>query len=331
MVEESLEQNMPDFLNVDSIDNPYKAATMNSLNIREIHTSILYETDIKELQQHYCPVTIETCKNINGIIFPFETLLREIMNKMEFFKQTDCTYLLNTIIETFRIIYENSKNIYSNPSYKETTILSDSIRLIEYVRYFPIVDSFFDSKFQQLRLNFNALMPKVNDNSFSNQEELRQYLGENGINTTKILIQLCDPNDITDYMKGIESLLILFNKRNHSKKNYVEMIHDLNDTLNNTLIATPFFLLKKAMECAVIKQQFAELLKVLSRAINDNFFNNEQKKEVNSMLDNCFTKSKSSPEKFGPRCKPKRDKEIFNYQYVKDYMKKSLVVQLLCN
>ena len=63
---------------------------------------------------------------------------------------------------------------------------------------------------------------------------------------------------------------------------------------------------------------------MLSKAINNGFFTDEQERQVNEMIDSVAFKGKRAPQMLGRNCALVIDDSIAEFQYVKDFLSRKV-------
>ncbi|EKE39842.1 hypothetical protein ENUP19_0099G0034 [Entamoeba nuttalli] len=259
------------------------------------------------------------------VVWELQKCVTQIKENMPNIQKVDYRKLTQTLNET---LYQLFKRVVSDSLCNnriECRDLQCFFSLSKDISRFEIFNREEVNKLNDLIAKIEDITPQPQVNNITNQQELRSYLNESGLNTTQILIQICDPKDVGSFIKALGDLKIIFSASKHSKTNYISMIKELNglDDDNGRKFATPFFLLKKAFECCVIKSQFKALVEVLSQAIlNMDFFTDDQREQVDKMLNQADSFRKSKPELLGKKLQLKKDEEVMKFGYVRDYIER---------
>ena len=315
----------------------------NHMNVKEEYLYTKKEEPKKEeLNQKNLPYEInkiiKSLKVINennrekvdysDVMWKFQGIILDIKQDIDKLKLMNCDPLAIALNKIFGQLYTRAveENIpHDVEKYKQVdvlhTIINDIIEL-------PLFSREQSIELEDIRIKIQDILPSYAQNEIGNQRELRGYLQERGLDTTHILIEICDPEDLDSFMKAIGELEVIFSQNLHEQQNYCSMIKELNglNSQDGSLFATPFFLLTKAFNCSVIKKQFEGLIRVLSQALKSgfqNFFTDDQIPQVDEMLNRCYNFAKSKPERFGKKLQLKKDGSIYNFGYVNDYVQKN--------
>ncbi|ELP86108.1 hypothetical protein EIN_327650 [Entamoeba invadens IP1] len=262
-------------------------------------------------------------RNFRDTIWRFNKAVLEIKTKRAEIIKVDFHNLSESVVKLLENLFEFCIRSESSTTEAGLKDIADFLQGATAISDIPIFSAEQRTQIDDVIGKIAVLLPAPSrDDTIEGQKELREYLSANGINTTAILIQLCDPKDSVDFLKGVDALLTIFTVSKHTKANYSQMIKALNsmDSGDGTYFATPYFLLVKAFNNCVIKQHYKELVLVLSQAIRFDLFTPEQNKDVNEMLNVASNRAKSSPERLGKRCTLKHDPVAMSYGYVVEYL-----------